>query len=433
MDPELATEWGDPYPLLEYPASRWLRNPGDLGLEGAIDRFWLLADPLFLTPGNERLSEHFARSFAPTLYDDTTLTMGLPWGRAFEQLLVRYGFIAGWEQVPPDIGDTGIRKVVEHHHPESRGLLPPFEALEDPAGLPEGVWVPDDDRPRTASAPVRAPLIAEGRAQTALLRREGNLLILASYGVPTDTVLSRRRVKPDSIPGLGSFVEPNRVPTRRPLWEPSVEGFSLDTLSGLFLLADTGSWAPLVAFGSGGRGVLQVQAPPGGYLLSVELWCPTGRWGARVRHGVRGETMPADVPHLSDLLLLDPGDGLPTSLSEAAPRMRPSTELSSQAYITVGWEVYGLGRRREPLTFSLSLVEEGGSLVRRALKRIGLFQKEPVLTLSWVEEGSSESGPRFRAIDVELPTLDPGRYLLRLEMQIPYRSKVMSNRRITVF
>jgi hypothetical protein len=142
--------------------------------------------------------------------------------------------------------------------------------------------------------------------------------------------------------------------------------------------------------------------------------------------------VPADVPHLSDLLLLELGDQLPTSLAEAAPRMQASTELVSQGAITVGWEVYGLGRRQEPLTFSLSLVEEGESLVRRALKRIGLFRKDPVLTLSWVEEGSSEMGPRFRAIDVELPDLEPGRYVLRLEMQIPFRSKIMSNRRITV-
>ncbi|MGD2122311.1 MAG: hypothetical protein PVJ76_11230, partial [Gemmatimonadota bacterium] len=327
MDPEMAEEWLDPYPLLEYPASRWFRNPGEIGPDGARDRFWLLADPLFLTPGNEALSEHLARSFGASLYEDTALTMGLPWGQSFEQLLLRYGFIAGWEQVPPDLGGTGVRKVVEHHHPESRGLLPPLEALEDPAGLPEGVWIPDDERPRTASAPVGAPLIARGQAQTAVFRRGENLLIVASYGVPTDTVLVKRRVKPDSVPELGGFGAPNRFPSRRPLWEPSVEGFAPDTLSGLFLVADTGSWAPLVAFGSGGRGVLQLRAPPGGYLLSLEQWCPAGRWGARVRHGVRGEALPVDVPHLSDLVLLDRGDELPTSLAEAAPRMRPSTGL----------------------------------------------------------------------------------------------------------
>jgi hypothetical protein len=127
------------------------------------------------------------------------------------------------------------------------------------------------------------------------------------------------------------------------------------------------------------------------------------------------------------------GEGLPTSLSEAIPSLRPSTELQSEGRLTVAWEVYGLSRRREPLTFSLSLVEEKGSLVRRALKRIGLFRKAPVLTLSWVEDGSSQPGPLFRAIDVDLPPLEAGRYVLRLEMEIPFRSKVVSNRRITVF
>ncbi len=431
MDPERAAEWRDPYPLLEYPASRWLRDPGDLEQAQAVDRFWALADPLFLTPGNERLSEHYSRLFAATLYDDTTLTMGLPWGSAFEQLLMRYGFIAGWERAPPEEGEVGSRRVVEHHHPESRGLLPPFEALQDPGGLPEGVWKPEDERPRTASAPVRAPLIAEGEAQAAVFRRGRNLLVLASYGVPKDTVLQQRRVKPDSVPGFG-FLIPDRTPTHRPLWEPSIEGFTSDTLSGLFLLADTSSSVPLVAYGNGGKGVLKVDAPPGAYLLSVEQWCPTGRWGSRVRQGVQGPVLPPDVPHLSDLLLLDAEDDVPESLDAAVPRMRPSTSLQSEDRVTVGWEVYGLGRRGETLTFSLSLVKEEGSLVRRALERIGLFRKPPVLTITWVEEGLTDLGPRFRAVDVNLPRLDEGGYLLRLEMAIPYRSKVVTNRRITV-
>ncbi|MCJ7629791.1 MAG: hypothetical protein MUO50_15560, partial [Longimicrobiales bacterium] len=219
---------------------------------------------------------------------------------------------------------------------------------------------------------------------------------------------------------------------RRPLWEPAPDGLSRDTLAGLFLLADTGNWAPLAAFGVGGEGVLQLSAPPGGYLLSLEQWNPAGRWGARVRHGVTAPSVPPDVPHISDLLLLTAGDGLPSSLSEATPRVRPSTELMSGSRFTVAWEVYGLDRRREPLTFRISLVEEEGSLVRRALKRIGLFRKAPVLTLSWDEDGATEEGPLFRAVDLALPPLEAGRYVLRLEMEIPYRNSVVSNRRIRV-
>lgn len=433
MAPGRASRWEDPYPLLEYPASDWLRNPGPLSPESARSRFWILADPLFLTPGNERLSEHLARRFATALYEDTALTIGLPWGQAFEQLLLRYGFIAGWDRVPRGPGGRGSGGILEHYHPEARGLLPPFEALEDPAGLPEGVWIPVDDRPRTASAPVRAPLVAEGRAQTAVLRRDGNLLVLGAYGIPTDTVFQRRRAQTDSLSREGRVDSEVRAARARPLWEPDIASYSPDTLAGLFLVADTGGWAPYSTFGVGGIGVLQVAAPPGRYLLSLEQWDPRGRWGARVRHGIAEEAVPQDVPHLSDLLLLAPGPDLPTSLSEAVPRLRPSTELDGEAGLTVAWEVYGLGLRREALTFNLSLVEEEGSLVRRALKRIGLFKKTPALTLSWTEDGATRLGPLLRAVDVELPPLEAGRYVLRLEMEVPYRSKVMSNRRITVF
>jgi hypothetical protein len=101
--------------------------------------------------------------------------------------------------------------------------------------------------------------------------------------------------------------------------------------------------------------------------------------------------------------------------------------------LTVGWEVYGLNRRGEPLTFRLSLVEEKRSLIRRALNRIGLFRKAPLPTLSWDEDGSSQVGNMFRVVELDLPPLQAGRYLLRLEMEMPYRNKVVSSRRVTVF
>ena len=107
--------------------------------------------------------------------------------------------------------------------------------------------------------------------------------------------------------------------------------------------------------------------------------------------------------------------------------------MEPDSRITLGWEVYGLSRRRDPLSFHLSLVGEEGSLIRRALDRIGLFRNDPALTLSWTEEGPSEFGPYFRSLDVDLPDLDEGRYLLRLELRMPFRSPVVSSRRITVF
>jgi hypothetical protein len=440
MDPEEAEEWTDPEVLLDYPERGWLDNPENLSPSQAKDRFWTLADPLFLTPGNERFSEHLSRRFGFYLFDKTALTMRMRWGGAFEQLLLRYGFVAGWERVE-GMGPGGNNgSVVEHHHPEIRGLLPPLDALRNPADLPEGTWVPVDDRPRSASAPIWAPVVAQGRAQTAVMRRDGGLLILGSYGIPEDTVLHRRR---DA--GIGSYDSageplgrPNSGdadgvgPFRRPLWEPSLAGFSSDTLAGLFLFPADWGGEPLSVRGVGGEGVLQITVPPGGYLLSLEQWAPEERWGARVRHGIKGEAIPPDVPHLSDLLILDTGSRLPDSLPEALPRLRASTEVPEEGVITVAWEVYGLGLRSEPLTFRLSLLKPKGSMVRRALNRIGLLRRDPALTLSWEEEGASDLGPLFRAVDVELPRLDAGRYILRLELGIPYRNPVISDRFIWV-
>jgi hypothetical protein len=88
--------------------------------------------------------------------------------------------------------------------------------------------------------------------------------------------------------------------------------------------------------------------------------------------------------------------------------------------------------RREPLTFRLSLVSEEGSFIRRALKRIGLFRRDPDLTLSWTEGGPEDLGPLFRAVDIQIPSVDPGRYVMRLELTIPNRGTVDVNRRITV-
>jgi len=426
MDRRQAARWWDPSILLEYPSAQWIQHPRGVSEGEAVDRFWRLADPLFLTPGNERLTEHFARLVGAELYSDAALTLGLSWGRGLEELLTRYGFTAGWERTWPSMNAISAGTVVEHHHPESRGFLPPLEALEDPGGLLPGVWQPDDDRPRSTSAPVLAPLLVEGRGQIAVLRRDGALLVLAAYGIPLDTLLLFRRGGDGEGTGAsgGGFA---RIP-----WEPPGARASTDTLAGLFLLADTGSWAPLGAFGTGGSGILQLRAPAGSYIVSLEAWNPSGRWATRVRQGVKAHSVAPDVPTLSDLLLLEAGGAVPQGLAEALPRLRRGTSLQGGEPVTVGWEVYGLGRRREPLTFRVSMLKVEDGLFRKALTRIGLIDRTPPLAVSWSEAGSDSPGPLFRAVDLALPDLDPGPYVLRLELEIPNRSKVFSDRVITL-
>jgi hypothetical protein len=433
MTPERAEDWMDPGPLLDYPADRWMANPEGVSSSAALNWFWAMADPLFLTPGNEGLSEHYARRFAPALYQKTSITMGLPWGRAFEELLLRYGFVAGWERTPGPPGEAGLATVVQHRHPESRGHLPPFEALRHPAGLQEGDWVPQDEHPRNASAPIHAPLLALGQGQVTVLRRGGDLLILAAYGIPEDTVFTRRRGLPTESGSGQGRAGGDTVSRRRPLGEPLAQHDSRDTLAGLFILPTVGDPVPLSVIGRGGTGVLQLTAPPGSYLLSLEQWSPSERWGARIRLGIESEAIPPDVPHLSDLLLLAPSETPPAHLGEAIPLFLSSSRIPSGGRFTVAWEVNGLGGRAEPMTFRLSLEKGEGNFFHRTLESIGLFRKDPPLNISWKEEETSGWGHVFRAVEIELPPLKAGRYQLRLEMSLPNRSPVVASRPLFVF
>ncbi|MFC1661700.1 hypothetical protein ACFL3S_09655 [Gemmatimonadota bacterium] len=431
MRTERASRWRDPSGLLEAPAAQWLREPRGLTVAEAVSRVWAMADPLFLAPGNSRLTEHFARKFGAEIYSGSSLTMSIPWSSSTEELLIRYGFPAGWERTRPEMGDLARDiAVVEHHHPDIRGLLPPLDALQDPAGLTEGLWVPVDDFPRSGSAPLEAPLLVEGLGQTAVFRRGDSLLVLASYAPSIDTLLEKNRRPPNTSSGNG--VHGSRV-LAAPLWEPRPPNRSLDTLAGLFLLPVEQEGELLGAEGKGGEGVLVLMAPTGGYLLSLELWNPAGRWSSRSRHGVRHGAVPPDVPSLSDILLLSPDTFLPADLGEALPRSLSHTALRSGSRVTLAWEVYGLGRRREPLTFRVSLQREEGGLLRRAFERVGLFRRPPSLRLSWSEGGAEGAGPLFRAVDVELPELDPGWYLLKLELDIPYRNSIQAVRRVRAF
>jgi hypothetical protein len=203
-------------------------------------------------------------------------------------------------------------------------------------------------------------------------------------------------------------------------------------MAGLFLLPVEESKGLLGANAEGGEGALTLQAPPGAYLLSLELWNPGGRWASRIRHGIRAGALPPDVPSLSDFLLLDPGDSLPADLAEALSRARTTTDLRSGDRVTLAWEVYGLGQRREPLTFRVSMVREDGSFLRRAFERIGLFRRSPALTLTWSEGGSESPDQLFRSVDVVLPDMDVGRYVLHLELDIPFRNRIRATRRIRI-
>ena len=117
-------------------------------------RFWILADPLFLTPGNESWAEHVSRHvWSRILARAPVVGDMVRWGEDLEQLTVRYGVPVARTRTPGTMSREGT--LVEHYDPDQLVFTPP-ELLSrglPPTPLPGRPWELDRRRARSGFAP----------------------------------------------------------------------------------------------------------------------------------------------------------------------------------------------------------------------------------------------------------------------------------------
>ena len=124
MEPSRAAEWTKLEGLVGRGARKLLRDAPDSSAARIRERIWLLGDPFFLVPGNDRRTEHYARHAMSWLKRDAAQTYSIRWGSDFAELLVRYGREVGWERSLPLPDRARPHHVTGHHHPEIRHYLP---------------------------------------------------------------------------------------------------------------------------------------------------------------------------------------------------------------------------------------------------------------------------------------------------------------------
>lgn len=425
MDPEVARTWRDPSMLLDRKGSQLLEGAADENeWEKLRARVWTLADPLYLVAGNDRESEHYARWTFTRMNDGALNVWRMRWGDDLEELTVRYGWDRGWEQVRPGSrGGGGVLSVIGHHLPNGKEFAPPGRILEVPFATLPGEWVPEEERPRSAHVPPYAPTLLPGVAQVAVFHRGDSIVVAASTELP---------VNPDTIPGvpakLSSAGDDGPAEGATPWPQPELLGGPEQF--GLFLVDEGGRMRGVSR--SVGEGGLYLTVPAGNFLLSVEAWAPEEGLGGRIRHGIQAETVPPDVATLSDLILLDSGNGLPRSLVSALPAMRPSTRIESSDQLVLGWEVFGLSRREEDVHFELSFSKRGEGFFGRLGRWLGIGGREVPLQLGWTEPGPSGIGPWFRSVEVTIPDVNPGEYVLRLGVRAPGREELVQTRLVEI-
>jgi hypothetical protein len=433
-----------------------------------LHRFWRLADPLWLVPGNDRRSAHYARWTTSMIRVGARNPYRISWGRDLEELTVRHGWELGWERDWPRIGAE--TDVVGHKHPEGRDFLPPGSALLDPAGASPGELEANRTRPRSLYAPSYAPLLLPMEGQVAVFPRADRMAVVATHFLPPDTSWHRDHdhprpwLDPGDQAGLperaGLFLAPAGPPLAVEDGElrevggqggesapgPRVGGIPPGgDVSGAARPMDAVAHRPdpappapdgmlrrtaVVAPGRAGAFVLT--GPAGRYLLSVERWSPPDRRAGRWRRGLVVDTVPPDVATLSDLLLVEGGVADPPDLETAAGRALPRSEVPSGASFGVVWEVGGTGWQPGSIRYTISLRREGGNVLERAGRWLGLLDADEPLRLSWEEGTPERPGHLLRHVELDPGVVEPGRYRLLLEVGLPGRGPLRSRREVRI-
>ncbi len=423
MPEEQADRWRDPSLVLDSSAEDYVDHQPDSLRARTWSQFWLLADPLYVVGGNDRLTEHYSRWVMSEIKKKAHNPWGMSWGGDLEELTVRYGWERSWERIRPDAGSLqGRGGTVGHQAKDAREVVPPGFVLKEPAAVEPGRWIPEKDNPRSSHAPLYAPDLLEGRGQLAVFSRGETFVLVGATALPEeptdkwDDLFVQRELPPGP-----NDVIPWAVPERS----------GAPPQLGLFLIAGDGMVAEARVMGRW-QGSMSLRAPAGDYLLSLEAWSAEFGRAGRIRHGLSVDTIPPDLATLSDLVLLEPRDHLPADLAHAVPLVRPTTELTAGERVAVGWEVFGLGWEAEEVGYELSLYREGRGFFRRLGRLVGLGRGAQPLRIQWSEPGPYEPGPQFRALNLDLPDVDEGDYVLRLELSLRGREPVAVTRAVRV-
>ncbi len=350
-------------------------------------RIWWLADPLLMVPGNERRSEHFSRRVLNRLQVGADSPYGVRWGVDLEELLLRYGWPIGWSRRrQPVYSPARQRPSITGHDPdESFHFLPASELVAGFTAL-DPAWDLSPRRPREEYRPPYARAFdgpGEGfDHQLAVFRRAAAALLVGAYAWSTDSL-------------------PAGTPVR----------------TSLVWASETGESRIATSRGSR-RGVLTLEVPARAGILGLEALADSAGRAARVRFGRRLD--PPAGASLSDLLLVEASEDRPApeSLEEALERVRPSTTVEAGQLIGLLWELYDVPPGT-PLQVEVSLTSPRKGFFRRAAEWLGLARREGrTVSLGWRERPAGGSRPESRYVELRVPDLKEGRYVVSAAVRL---------------
>ncbi len=156
-----------------------------------------------------------------------------------------------------------------------------------------------------------------------------------------------------------------------------------------------------------------------------------GKQAWRARQGVVQLPLVPGLVGVSDLLILKEGTPLPESLDEAIRHVRPGVRIRRGERFPVVWEAYGL-RIAEPVRVTLGFTRGRPGFLTRVGEFLGVLEPDRPVEVIFEDRGPDSVQTAFRAIQFQLPDLDPGQYTLHLRLELAGRNPVVTSRPIIV-
>jgi hypothetical protein len=373
--------WLNLSPLLDDDVRDGYRKMSCAQQEAANARIWWMADPLYITPGNERRTEHFSRVLHTALEQDAANTYGSRWGGDLAELTLRFGWAEKWTQEPP--GSMPVAQIsVSGHEPEP-GFH--FFLIQRPpdtvAQISDSLFEISQSPPREQYAPPYARSFTGLDVQVARFRRGDSTRIVAAYDVSADTIFGRHRFAA-ALVAMGDEATP-----------PSMS--EVDE--------------------SPARNVITISTPWKSQLIGVELLAKDSAGAARWRKGFPEIPLDSGKISLSDLLFVDGTPSLPSDLNEAIPQAHGGTRFRRDRQVGLFWELYGKTPADSALPISLTITPIDEGFFRRAFRALRIVPKVTPLNIRWQENGAA-GVLSARSVLLDLSLVPAGKYAVKLEI-----------------
>jgi hypothetical protein len=345
-------------------------------------RIWWVADPLYMTHGNERRTEHFARMTHTALWKDSMNTFGTSWGGDLAELTLRFGWAEKWTQQPsPSMYLHKEPAVTGHEREPGYHFFLTQRPPDSLAQIVDSLFDIYQFPPREQYSPPYTRALVRLDAQVARFRRGDSTRVVAAYDVSADSIFRRRKFAAALI-AMGDETTP-------PVRSDAAE--------------------------SPAKNVMVVTTPWKSQLIGVELMAKDSAGVARWRSGFAEIPVDSARVSVSDLLFVDGGPSLPVDLNDAITRAHGGTKFRRDMKIGLFWELYGRTPADSALPISLTITPIDVGLLRRTFRALRIAPKQTPLNVRWQENGAS-GVLSARSVLLDLSLVPAGKYAVKLEV-----------------